>query len=109
MSLACLSRVPPRSTAVGASDSATGDCVGACLCAVSLLPLAAADTPRELHVTRHDGDPLAMDGAQVRLLHEPHDVRLCRLLDGQQRVRLPAVLLVREVGHHLFDLRKQRG
>ena len=45
---------------------------------------AAAPPPthRQLHVLGHDGDALAVDGAEVRVLEEPHEVRLSGLLGG---------------------------
>ena len=40
------------------------------------LPVPAPDSPRELHVLGHDGDSLGVDGAQVGILEETHDVTL---------------------------------
>ena len=39
----------------------------------------APDAPREPHVLGHDGDALGMDGAEVRVFEEPHQVGLRRL------------------------------
>ena len=49
---------------------------GTCNC---LSPLAA-DPPGQLDVLGHDGDPLGVDGAQVGVLEQPHQVRLAGLL-----------------------------
>ena len=43
----------------------------------------AADAARQLHVLGHDGHALGVDGAQVGVLEEAHQVRLGRLLQGQ--------------------------
>ena len=40
----------------------------------------SADPPRELDVLRHDSHPLRVDGTQVRVLEEAHQVRLRGLL-----------------------------
>ena len=38
------------------------------------------DPPGELNIFGHDGDPLGMDGAQVGVLEQPHQVSLACLL-----------------------------
>ena len=43
----------------------------------------AADAARQLHVLGHDGHALGVDGAQVGVLEEAHQVGLGRLLQGQ--------------------------
>ena len=40
------------------------------------------DPPSQLDVLGHDGDPLGVDGAQVCVLEETHQVRLASLLKG---------------------------
>jgi hypothetical protein len=62
----------------------------------------AADAPRELNVLRHDRDALGVDRAQVRVLEQPDEVRLGRLLQREDGVRLePKVRL--EVLRDLAD------
>jgi hypothetical protein len=46
----------------------------------------------ELHVLRHDGDALGMDGAEGRVLEQTHEVRLTRLLQRQDGGRLEATV-----------------
>ena len=41
----------------------------------------ATDAAGQLHVARHDGDALGVDGAQVGVLEQAHQVRLGRLLE----------------------------
>ena len=50
----------------------------------------AADGARELHVLGLDRDPLAVDGLQVAVLKEADQVCLSRLLQRDNRLRLPA-------------------
>ena len=46
----------------------------------SFLCTFATDPPGELDVLGHDGDTLGVDGAQVGILEQPHQVRLAGLL-----------------------------
>merc|ERR550525_69322 len=46
----------------------------------ALLGPLAADPPGQLDILGHDGDPLGVDGAQVGVLEETHQVSLARLL-----------------------------
>uniref|UniRef100_J3LCJ9 Uncharacterized protein n=1 Tax=Oryza brachyantha TaxID=4533 RepID=J3LCJ9_ORYBR len=48
----------------------------------------ATDPSGEVKVLGHDGDALGVDGTDVGLLEEPHQVRLRRLLQRQHRVAL---------------------
>ena len=47
-----------------------------------------ADPPRELDVLRHDRHPLRVDGAQVRVLKQAHQVRLGSLVQRPDRSAL---------------------
>jgi len=49
-------------------------------------PLASYPA-RQLDVLGHDGDPLGVDGAQVGVLEQTHQVRLAGLLQGQWKGR----------------------
>ena len=55
-------------------------------CLVSL----SAEAARQLDVPGHDGDALGVDGAQVGVLEEMHQVGLGRLLQGQDGGALEA-------------------
>jgi len=57
--------------------------------ASTLSPLAT-DPPSQLNVLGHDGHALGMDGAQVGVLEETHQVGLCSLLKGQHCMALEA-------------------
>ena len=46
-----------------------------------LSPLAT-DSPGQLNILGHDGDPLGVDGAQVGVLKESHKVGLAGFLEG---------------------------
>ena len=48
----------------------------------------ASDSSGELDVLGHDGDALGVDGAQVSILEERHEVRLSRLLQREDGGRL---------------------
>ena len=48
----------------------------------------AADAPGQVHVLRHDGLPLGVDGAEVGIFEEPDEVRLGRLLQRADGRRL---------------------
>ena len=49
-----------------------------------------AEEAHQLHVPRHDGDALGVDGAEVGVLEETHQEGLSRLLERQHRRRLEA-------------------
>lgn len=53
----------------------------------SLSPLTT-DPPSQLNVLGHDGHTLGMDGAQVGVLEETHQVRLGSFLKGKHRMAL---------------------
>ncbi|BAS78532.1 Os02g0457325, partial [Oryza sativa Japonica Group] len=54
----------------------------------------ATNPPGKLNVLGHDGDALGVDGAEVGVLEQTHQVRLRRLLQCQHRVALePHVVL----------------
>ena len=48
-----------------------------------LLSSFSSDPSRQLDVLRHHGDPFGMDGTEVGVLEEPHQVGLAGLLQGQ--------------------------
>ena len=50
----------------------------------------ATDAARDLEVLRHDRDALGVDRAEVGVLEEADEVRLGRLLEGNDRRRLEA-------------------
>ena len=50
----------------------------------------AADAARQLDVLGHDGDALGVDGAQVGVLEQAHQVRLRGLLQREDGRRLEA-------------------
>ena len=53
--------------------------------AIRLVPLAT-DPGSQMNIFGHDGDPLGMDGTQVGVLEETHEIRLCRLLQSKDRM-----------------------
>lgn len=62
---------------------------------VSLSASLTANPARELHVLGHDRDALRVNGAEVSVLEEPHQVGLGSLLQGQHCLALePEVALV---------------
>jgi len=66
----------------------------------------APDAARELDVLGHDGDPLGVNGAEVGVLEEPHQVRLGGLLQRRHRRRLePQVRLevLRDLPHQPLE------
>ena len=63
---------------------------------VALLSMFANDLPCELNVLGHDCDPLGVDGAQVGVLKQTHQIRLCCLLKRKHSVALePQVHLLK--------------
>ena len=61
------------------------------------LDLLAADSARKLHVSRHDGHALGMNGAEVGVLEQPNQVSFCGLLQGSDGCRLEADVVVEGV------------
>ncbi len=53
----------------------------------------SADALGQLEVLRHDGHPLGMDGAEVSVLEERHQVGLSSFLEGQDSLTLEPDLL----------------
>jgi hypothetical protein len=41
-----------------------------------------------MNIFGHDGNPLGMDGTQVGVLEETHEIRLCRLLQSKDGMAL---------------------
>ena len=65
-----------------------------------------ADAARELDVLRHDRDALGVDRAEVGVLEEADEVRLCRLLEGEDRRRLEAEVgleVLRDLTHEALE------
>ena len=62
-----------------------------------LCPLST-DPPGELDVLGHDGDPLGVDGAKVRVLEQPDEVCLSRLLQGHDSGALEAKVSLEVLG-----------
>jgi hypothetical protein len=59
---------------------------GVDVCLLSLcLGALPADAPGQLHVPWHDGHPLGVDGAQVRVFEQADEVRLGSFLERLQR------------------------
>ena len=52
-----------------------------------LVPLAT-DPGSQMNIFGHDGHSLGMDGTQVGVLEETHEIRLCRLLQSKDRMAL---------------------
>lgn len=70
-----------------------------------------AQPPRELHVLCHERDALCVDRAQVRVLEQMHEESLSRLLQREDRARLPPQLARstgRQVGRDFSYLQSQR-
>ena len=66
----------------------------------------ATDAAGELDVLGHDGDALGVDGAQVGVLEEPDEVRLGRLLQREDGVRLEAQVrleVLRDLAHEALE------
>merc|ERR1719409_1736476 len=58
----------------------------------------AADAARELDVLGHDGHALGVDGAEVGVLEEADEVRLGRLLEGEDGGGLEAEVRLEVLG-----------
>jgi len=56
-----------------------------------------SDSPRQLHVLRHDCHALGVYGAEVAILKKSYKVSLRRLLQGQYRRALPPEGLARHL------------
>ena len=68
-----------------------------------------SNSPRQLHILRHNSHSLCVNGTQIRVLKQPNQIRLGRLLQRQNRLALePQVTLV--VTRNLPDhpLKRQR-
>ncbi|KAI1239062.1 hypothetical protein IHE44_0012170 [Lamprotornis superbus] len=66
----------------------------------------AADAPGQLDVLGHDGDALGMDGAQVGVLEEPHQVSLAGLLqrhDGRALEAQVGLEILRDLAHQALE------
>ena len=66
----------------------------------------AADAAGELDVLGHDGDALGVDGGQVGVLEQADQVRLGRLLQGQDGGRLEAQVgleVLRDLTHQALE------
>jgi hypothetical protein len=57
-----------------------------------------ADTTGQLDILGHDGDSLGVDGAQVGILKEPHQISLGCLLQGQHRGSLESQVALEVLG-----------
>ena len=65
-----------------------------------------ADAARELDVLRHDRDALGVDRAQVGVLKEADEVRLGRLLEGEDSGALEAEVgleVLRDLAHEALE------
>ena len=69
-----------------------------CITIFALGPLSA-DSPSELDVLGHDGDPLGVDGTQVGVLEEPHEVGLTGLLESHHGGALEAEVGLEVLGY----------
>merc|ERR1719396_280565 len=58
----------------------------------------APNAPRELDVLGHNRHALGVDGAQVGVLEQPHEVRLGRLLEGEDGRGLEAQVRLEVLG-----------
>ena len=67
--------------------------LGDCKTVRAALGALAADAAGDLDVLGLDCDPLGVDGLQVAVLKEVDEVRLGRLLQRDDRLRLPALPL----------------
>ena len=72
-------------------------------CSPHSFPPLPSYSPRQLHIARHNRHAPGVNRAQVAVLEEADQVRLGRLLQRQQCLRLPPVRLVGEVTHRLLD------
>lgn len=70
-----------------------------------LSPLAS-DSPGELDVLGHDGDPLGVDSAEVGVFEETDEVSLAGLLKGHDRRALEAEIgleVLRDLSHEALE------
>ena len=58
---------------------------------LSLRPLSS-DATGQLNVLGHDGDPLGVDGAQIGIFEQTHEISLARFLEGHDSRALEAQL-----------------
>ena len=54
----------------------------------------STDSPGKHHVFLHDGHPLGVDGTQVSVLEETHNVGFCSFLEGNEGLGLESEVLV---------------
>mmetsp|Transcript_17444 Transcript_17444/g.41922 ORF Transcript_17444/g.41922 Transcript_17444/m.41922 type:complete len:225 (+) Transcript_17444:95-769(+) len=66
-----------------------------------LLPIDPPDPSCQLHILRHDRNPLPVYGAQIAILEQRHKMRLGGLLQRQYRAPLPPVRLAGYPGLYL--------
>ena len=67
----------------------------------SMEPLSGplpANSSGELDILGHNGHPLSVNGAQVRVLEQPHEVRFGSFLEGQHGGALEAQLGLEVLG-----------
>eukprot|EP00636_Phaeomonas_parva_P012272 CAMPEP_0118870870 /NCGR_PEP_ID=MMETSP1163-20130328/13668_1 /TAXON_ID=124430 /ORGANISM="Phaeomonas parva, Strain CCMP2877" /LENGTH=183 /DNA_ID=CAMNT_0006805911 /DNA_START=184 /DNA_END=731 /DNA_ORIENTATION=- len=74
----------------------------------ALFAVDATDPARQLHVLYKDGDALGMDGTEIAILKEVHEVGFGRLLKRQNGLTLPTVRLRREHVLHLAHQARER-
>ena len=65
---------------------------------VNSLSTLSTDTAGKLDVLGHDGDTLGVDGAQVGVLEEADEVRIGRLLEGEDGRALEAQVALEVLG-----------
>lgn len=66
---------------------------------MSCLRPLAADAASELDVLGHDGDPLGVDGSQVGVLKQTHQVSLSSLLEGKDSAGLKSQISLEVLGN----------
>ena len=59
----------------------------------------SSDPPGQLDVLGHDGDPLGVDGTEVGVLEEPHEVGLTGLLESHHGGALEAEVGLEVLGN----------
>ena len=65
---------------------------------VCLCPFTT-DAASELDVLGHDGDPLGMDGSQVGVLKQTHQVSLSSFLEGEHSAGLESQVSLEVLGN----------
>lgn len=67
---------------------------------LNYLGTLSTDSPGKLNILRHDGNPLGMDGAEIGVLKQTHQVSLRSFLqrkDGmalEPQIRLPTITTI---------------